>query len=78
MTDTPTEVKPRRMLLREQVAALLAENRALKRQRDIVGTMLRDEAYEREWCSDYNHFVNMVNRACEDQWLLPLACDEEG
>lgn len=77
--ETPVAEPPKRLPpLRQQVEDLTAEVAKLKRQRDIVGVMLRDEAYEREWCSDYNWFVSQVNGTCGEPWLLPIDdCEDE-
>jgi len=56
---------------------LRAENIALQRDKTIVGDSLRDEAEVREWCAEYNEFVNRLNRNLSTPWLELLVCEED-
>lgn len=39
----------------------------------IIASMLKTEAENREWCSEYEGFTERVNALCSQPWLRPCA-----
>ena len=59
----------------ERVRTMQVEIDTLRRQLDIVGQMLLEEAQRRDWCADYDHFATSVNDAAGAPILLRMARD---
>lgn len=59
----------------ERVRTMQVEIDTLRRQLDIVGQMLLEEAQRRDWCSDYDRFATSVNEAAGAPILQRMARD---
>lgn len=59
MTDTLNDHDAR--LLEQRVRTLEAERDQYRQRLEIVAAMLLQEAINRDWCSDYDAFVDHVN-----------------
>lgn len=55
--------------LLRQVDRLRTENERLRSDIQIIATKLRDEAMNRQWCSEYGEFIDEVNDQTWGDWL---------
>lgn len=61
----------------EEYNKVLHQNATLRADIDIIKNALRDEADERDWCSDYNVFIDEVNNQLTAVQLNPLEREYE-
>ena len=64
--DSTTEINPLQLELDDlkvRYENLQEVHRKYSQDLDTIGTMLKEEAERRDWCNDYNEFVDEVNAA---------------
>lgn len=61
----------------EEYNEILHQNATLRDDIDIIKNALRDEADERDWCSDYNVFIDEINSQLQAVQLNPLEREYE-
>jgi hypothetical protein len=63
-------VDPNEADAREQLTLAQRQIELLRSDLELIGNALKDEAVRRDWCSEYEAFVDEVN-ACTKAWDLP-------